>query len=264
MDPPPSSDPTYTPASRGRRAQSFGVVADEYDRYRPSPPQAALDWLLPERVSAVLDLGAGTGALSRKLLPRADEVLAVEPDARMRTVLARRLPHVRLLAGRAEELPLPDASVDAVLIASAWHWVDPQAAVPEIARVLRPSGVLGILWTGLDRSSGLGASLWEAVRELMPGRAAAGERHRPEDVRLPAGSPFGAPEIRRLRSPWRVSPQRLAGTFGTYSSIITLPEPQRQRLLARVRHLVAEDPALAGRERVTVALSCRCWKARRL
>jgi hypothetical protein len=130
--------------------------------------------------------------------------------------------------------------------------------------VLRPGGVLGILWTGLDRSSGLGASLWAAARDLMPGRAEAGERHRPEEIRLPADAPFAAPEIRRIRSSWRISPQRLAGTFGTYSSIITLPQPQRERLLARVRLFMAEDPAVAARARVTVALSCRCWKARRL
>ncbi len=260
----PSSDRTYTPATKGRRALSFGSVAEDYDRYRPSPPQEAIHWLLPEHVAAVVDLGAGTGHLSRRLLTRADEVVAIEPDARMRAVLARRLPQVRLLAGRAESLPLPDASVDAVLIASAWHWVDPEAAVPEIARVLCPGGLLGILWTGLDRTSGLGALLWESVRDLMPGRAEAGERHRPEEIWLPADAPFATPEIRRVRSSWRISPQRLVGIFGTYSSIITLPEQQRARLLARVRNFVAEDSALAERDRVTVGLSCRCWKARRL
>ena len=158
---------------------AFGSVAEEYDRFRPSPPPAALDWLLPERVALAIDLAAGTGALSRALLAWADEVIAVEPDARMRAVLARRLPSVRLLAGRAESLPLPDASADAVLVSSAWHWLDTDVAVPEIARVLRPGGWLGILWTGLDREDPRVAALWEVARTLSPHPAGHRERHRP-------------------------------------------------------------------------------------
>ena len=262
--PPDTLDPNCASAAAPTRALSFGSVAEEYDRYRPSPPQAAVHWFLPKRVAAVLDLAAGTGALSRKLLSRADEVIAVEPDMRMRAVLARRLPGVRLLAGRAESLPLPDASVDAVLVSSAWHWLDGEAAVPEIARVLRPGGLLGILWTGLDREAAQIASLWRAAGDHVPQRDGHRERHRPEDVRLPADAPFATPEIRRLRVAWRVSPQRIAGLLGTYSSVIALPAAERERILAQVRRFIATDPAFAGRKRIAVPVSCRCWRARRL
>ncbi len=177
---------------------------------------------------------------------------AVEPDERMRAVLARRLPDVRLLAGRAESLPLPDASVDAVLVSSAWHWLDVEAAVPEIARVLRSGGLLGILWTSVDRETGLGAELWRAGRDVVPGRKTHGAPHRPEAVRLPAGAPFTVPEIVTVRSAWRVSPRRLAGVIGTYSSVITLPAAQRERLLAGVRSFVdtypSPAPPAAGRD----------------
>lgn len=249
---------------RAQRAHSFGAIADAYDRYRPSPPQAAVEWLLPQRVAVAVDLAAGTGALSRRVLKRADHVVAVEPDELMAAVLARRLPQVELRVGRAESLPLPQASVDAVLVSSAWHWLDHRLAVPEIARVLRPGGLLGIVWTSLDRESERGRLLWEAGRELLPGRSERRERHRPEDVRLPEGAPFDAPEIARLRSSWRVSPRRLAELVGTYSSVITLPQAERERLLARVRTAIASHPDFAGRDRVMVPVVCRCWKARRL
>ncbi len=256
--------PTQEPPSTAQRALSFGSVAEDYDRYRPWPPRTALEWLLPKRVSIALDLGAGTGALSRRLLARADEVIAIEPDARMRAVLARRLPQVRLLAGTAESLPLPDASVDAVLVAAAWHWLDPEVAVPEIARILRRGGALGIVWTDPDRDAAIVDGLWEAAREFMPQRIEASQRHQPEDVELPPSLPFDVPEIHRLRYTWHLSAQRLVGLLGTYSSVIALPDPQRGLLLDRAREYLSGEANLASHTRVALPMSCRCWKARRL
>ncbi len=246
------------------RGPSFGSVAEDYDRYRPWPPRAAVEWILPHRIPVVLDLGAGTGALSRRLLARADEVVAVEPDERMRAVLARSLPRVHLQAGRAESLPLPDASVNAVLVSSAWHWMDPAGAVPEIARVLRRGGILGILCTGLDWQAALGSAVGQALRGTGAGVAADRRSHEPADVRLPPGAPFGRPEIVRLPFHWQVSPERLIGLLGTYSSIFTLPQPQRMRVLDHARAFLSTDPRFAGQTRVDVAMSCRCWRAVRL
>jgi len=125
-------------------------VATDYDRYRPSPPPQALDWLIPPGARAVLDLAAGTGAVTRELIGRAPRVIAVEPDERMRAVLTARCPEAEVLAGRGEDIPLPDASVDAVVVSSAWHWLDPEVAVPEITRVLRVDGILGVMWISRD------------------------------------------------------------------------------------------------------------------
>ncbi len=248
-----------SPEEKRFRGQcKLGAVAQAYDRYRPAPPQVAVDWLLPKRVTSGVDLAAGTGALSRCLLARADQVIAVEPDERLAAVLARRLPTVRLLVGRAESLPLSDASVDAVLVSSAWHWLDVEAAVAEIARVLHPGGLLGTLWTSLDRQTARGAVLWESARGLMPHRSDRSQGYRPEAVCLPAGGPFAQPEIASLQSSGRVRPGRLAEVIGTYSSVITLPAPERERLLAQVRDSVAANPAFVGRARVTVPFSCRC------
>ena len=127
---------------------SFGAVAADYDRLRPSPPPDAVDWLLPDRRDVVVDLAAGTGLLTRALAGKVGHVIAVEPDERMRSVLQARSADVEVLPGRGESIPLPDASADAVFVSSAWHWMDPSLAVPEIARVLRDGGRFGVIWTG--------------------------------------------------------------------------------------------------------------------
>src|SRR6185437_2524598 len=128
-------------------ATSFGNVAQSYDKVRPEPPAQALDWLVPPGCDVAVDLAAGTGLFTRALLGRAAQVVAVEPDERMRAVLAQRSPQVRVLRGWGEAMPLPDASADAVFVSTAWHWLDPARAVPEIGRVLRSGGRLGVIWT---------------------------------------------------------------------------------------------------------------------
>ena len=138
------------PASADRRELSFDLVADEYERTRPSYPPALLDVLPLGADAAVLDLGAGTGKLTRVLAARYAEVTAVEPLANMRAMLERVVPGVTALAGSAERIPLDDASVDGVFAAQAFHWFVKDVALPEIARVLRPGGVFAVIWNGPD------------------------------------------------------------------------------------------------------------------
>jgi SAM-dependent methyltransferase len=142
---------------------SFGAIAGDYDRLRPPPPPEAVEWLLPARRDVVVDLGAGTGLLARAVASVAGHVIAVDPDDRMRSVLADRSPGVEVLAGRGEAIPLPDASADAVVVSSAWHWMDPDRAVPEIARVLRDDGRFGVIWTGREQTPWLRPDDWFAV-----------------------------------------------------------------------------------------------------
>src|ERR1700722_1515193 len=130
---------------------SFGSIAEDYDGLRPQAPQEAVGWLVPPGCEVAVDVGAGTGLFTRTLVDKAEQVIAVEPDARMRKVLAERSPGVRALEGRGESIPLPDAGADAVFISSAWHWMDHERAIPEIGRVLRDGGRLGLIWTSRDR-----------------------------------------------------------------------------------------------------------------
>ena len=128
------------------RELSFDRVAEEYERTRPEYPDALLDLLPLGADAAVLDLGAGTGKLTRGLARRYREVTAVEPLPNMRAMLERVVPGVTALAGSAEAIPLDDAAVDGVFVAQAFHWFDHPVALPEIARVLRPGGILAIVW----------------------------------------------------------------------------------------------------------------------
>ena len=149
--------------SRHDRSLSFGSAAAAYERGRPSYPPEAIDWLLPPGARRVLDLGAGTGKLTTRLVERGLDVVAVDPIPDMLEVLRASLPETPALEGTAEEIPLEDNSVDAVLVAQAWHWVDPQRAVPEVARVLRPGGRLGLVWNTRDERLGWVRELGEII-----------------------------------------------------------------------------------------------------
>ena len=136
------------PEEKAKRAGSFGGAAALYERFRPGPSIAAVDWILPSPVGTVVDLGAGTGALTRLLLDRAREVIAVEPDDRCERSSSRRSRAPRRVKGRGESMPLPDRSVDVVMASSSWHWMDPVPALHEVGRIVVPGGSLGTLWSG--------------------------------------------------------------------------------------------------------------------
>jgi ubiquinone/menaquinone biosynthesis C-methylase UbiE len=127
-------------------AHSFGGVAEAYERGRPAYPAEAVTWLLGADPVTVLELGAGTGKLTRVLAELGHDVHATDPDAEMLKILEREVPGVPTAQASAEDIPLGDASVDAVIAAQAFHWFDLEQALPEIARVLRPGGRICLLW----------------------------------------------------------------------------------------------------------------------
>jgi SAM-dependent methyltransferase len=158
-----------------RRELSFDGVADEYEQTRPTYPPALLDALPLDADAAVLDLGAGTGKLTRVLAERYRDVTAVEPLANMRAMLERVVPGVTVLPGSAERIPLGDESVEGIFAAQAFHWFDKPVALPEIARVLRSGGVFAIVWNdGNDDRPDPRPT--EFVRELEVLHAAALQR----------------------------------------------------------------------------------------
>jgi SAM-dependent methyltransferase len=248
---------------RETRRLSFGSVAADYDRYRPSPSPQALDWLIPADAQAVLDLAAGTGAVTRELIGRAAWIIAVEPDERMRAVLAASCPEAEVLAGRGEDIPLPDASVDAVVISAAWHWLDPELAVPEITRVLRVGGVLGVLWTSRDMRVPWVAEFNQLARQSReadrrPDGAAAGRR--PREVAFPPGTPMSGVEEHTVEFSVPMTKDELVGLLGTYSGVITLDPDRRADFSRRVRAFLDRQPW----DSVDLPLICRCLRSTRL
>lgn len=243
---------------RAVQAASFGAAAAVYERGRPPYPQEAVDWLLADAGPRVLDLGAGTGKLTRRLVARGLDVTAVEPSDGMREQLTAVVPRVRALAGTAESIPLPDGSVDAVLVAQAWHWVDTRRAIPEVARVLAPGGILGLVWNRRDEREDWTARL---ARLLHTGEAAhtAGV-----GVDALAERPDLFEAVEAFRVDWHhdLGHEELIDLVSSRSYVITMPGPERAALLSRVRDLTARHPALAGRDRITMPYVTHCYRAR--
>jgi SAM-dependent methyltransferase len=240
------------------RAVSFGAVADAYERGRPPYPPEAIDWLLPAGAARVLDLGAGTGKLTRQLAGRGLDVTAVEPSEGMREQSRRVVPGVRALAGSAERIPLPGRSVDAVLVAQAWHWVDPVVALPEVARVLRPGGLLGLLWNIRDERADWVAELGAALRRSDGPQSASNTVSSAPLV----GPPFGPVERHDVEWVHHISADALIDMVASRSYVITLPSADRAALLSEVRRLIRTHPALAGADEIALPYVTRCWRAK--
>jgi SAM-dependent methyltransferase len=246
---------------------SFGAIAEDYDRLRSGPPEEAVDWLVPAGCQVAVDLGAGTGLLTRALARKVPQVLAVEPDPRMAAVLRARSSQapfdgIRVAQSRGEEIPLPGASADGVFASSAWHWLDPERAPREIARVLRDGGRLGVIWTTRDRSTD-----WVREVEAIRGNAAGpGDgrdrwaRHRRE-VTLPDRL-FGNVESASFSFTRQMTTGDFVDMLATYSSALTASPQDREVALGRARAVL--ERRFPGAAEIDVPMRTWCFRAERL
>jgi SAM-dependent methyltransferase len=216
----------------------------------------------------VLDLAAGTGKLTATLIGLGAEVTAVEPDPAMLAELRRELgsaPGLRTQSGRAEDIPLPDASVDAVLVGQAMHWFDLDRAIPEIARVLRPGGVLAALWNVDDDRTGWVATLAEISKgksnvTLLRWRDRAGQA-RAERLAAAGSGLFETLDFGEFENGQRRTADSLLATIATHSNFLVMAEPGRTQLLAEVRDFLHTSPETGAGEfvfpMITAALRAR-------
>ncbi len=254
-------------AETAERARSFGSIAADYDRLRSAPADEAVDWMLPSGCGTAVDVAAGTGLQSRVIVRKVPRVVAVEPDSRMASYLRSRRPAVNVLRGVGEALPLATASADAVLISSAWHWMDTTRAVPELARVLRDRGRLGLSGTGVNEKVGWIAELErfaygqdrDSSRDDDPdhGRGSGGL----PGVELPDGHPFVGIEGADFTFTRTMTVTDYVDLQATYSRLITASAQERAAKLARVR--TALDRLFPDGGMIDVPMRTRCWRAER-
>ena len=225
-------------------AQAFDPIADLYERARPGFPPNAVAFVV-ERLrlgpgSEVLDLGAGTGKLTRLLTPTGARVVAVEPLAAMRAKLLELAPEVAALDGTAEAIPLADASVDAVTVAQAFHWFRGGDALREIHRVLRPRGSLALLWNRRDMDDALQVAF---ERTIGPHRGDA-PAHRSQRWReaFAETALFEPLEQTAFPNVHELTRGALVDRAASISFVAALPETERKAVLAEVAALAPEPP----------------------
>ena len=226
-------------------AAGFHSGAAAYERGRPSYPAAAVDLIVEElRIgpgARVVDLGAGTGKWTRLLVERGARVIAVEPVAGMRDELVAAVPEAEVLEAPAEAVPLPDASVDAVSAAQAFHWFDAPVALAECARLLRAGGGLGLVWNARDDSVPWVAQL-DAIMKGPRGGVPAYDEHIDWHAVVAADGRFSPVEHRAVGSAQNMDQAMLLDRVSSTSYIAALPDDRRAEVLESVRQLVAGFP----------------------
>lgn len=224
-------------------AAGFGAAADTYERGRPSYPDGVIelfrDQLGVGPASTVVDLGAGTGKLTRLLVATGATVVAVEPVEAMRAQLVALLPEVEAVDGTAESIPLPDGSCGAVTVAQAFHWFEPAPALEEIARVLEPGGGLGLVWNERDESVPWVAELsgllnWGVQRPYR--------RDQDWSAVVAASDRFTPLQHRQLSYQQELDAETLVERALSTSYIAARPAAENVRLAEDIRALVAGFP----------------------
>jgi SAM-dependent methyltransferase len=217
-------------------SRSFELVADVYERSRPGYPQEAIDWITVKlglgSGTTVLDLGAGTGKLTRALAETGAHVIAVEPGDAMRGELERALPDVEALRGAAEDIPLPDQSVDCVAVGQAFHWFRHDEAIPELHRVLRPRGGVALVWYSRDPDNPLYDEIGELIAPFVPA-----DRQDEDEWPRPLGESelFGPLEERWFSFVQELDTDTVAERIASVSFVAAAPAEARRELDAAIR-----------------------------
>jgi SAM-dependent methyltransferase len=224
------------------RRLTFGAHADAYERARPEWPREVARWFVPEAAELVVELGAGTGKLTRAVGALGVRVVAVEPDARMLAVLRER--GLEGVEGSAEAIPFADGVADAVVAGSSVHWFELEAALQEIHRVLRPGGRFGFGWNHRDDRHPVIARMSETVYAAQARLQTPRWRTRDWAADLLASGLFHDVEHELFEHVHELPREALEDHLLSYSGVAALPEEERRRVFAEVGELLDSDPSL--------------------
>jgi SAM-dependent methyltransferase len=244
------------------RRLTFGAHADEYERARPAWPEEAARWLVPEGSELVVELGAGTGKLTRAVAALGVRVVAVEPDTRMLAVLhALGLEGVE---GSAEAIPFDAGVADAVVAGSSFHWFELEPALREIHRVLRPEARLGFGWNHRDDRHPTIARMGEAVYAAQARTRGPRWRSRDWPADIAAGGRFRDVEHRLFEHVHELPREALDDHLLSYSGVALLPEDERRRVFAEVAEILDADPSVSDGDRLRLPFVVAAYRATRV
>jgi SAM-dependent methyltransferase len=239
---------------RQELGQSFQDGGEHYERVRPGYPAESADWLVPAGAQDAADIGAGTGKFTALLVERGLHTVAVDPSADMLEQLRRTLPGVSAVVGTAEHTGLEPETLDLVTVAQAWHWCDPLLASTEIARILRPHGVLGLIWNQLDTSIP-----WvHRLSRIMH----AGDVHKPH-FKPPVGPEFTGLASHLTRWEDTVTGEDIKELAKSRSYYLAATEPTRAKVLANLDWYLHEHLAHAPGEILRLPYRTQTWRAYR-
>lgn len=243
------------------RRLTFGEHADAYERARPEWPEEAARWLVPEDAELVVELGAGTGKLTRAIADLGVRVVAIEPDPRMLAVLRGR--GLEGVDGTAEAIPVGDGEADGVVAGSALHWFDLEKALPEIRRVLRPGGRLGFGWNHRDESHPTISAMSEVIYSSRPSRQTSGWRTRDWPAAVTESHLFRDVEHEVFPHYHELPRAALGDHLLSYSGLATLEEMERANVFERVAEILDADPSLHDGDRLRLPFVVDAYRATR-
>lgn len=243
------------------RRLSFGAQAAAYERARPEWPEAAARWLVPQDAAFVVEVGAGTGKLTRALAALGVRVLAVEPDPRMLAVLRER--GLEGMEGSAEAIPVGEGEADGVVAGSSLHWFELDEALAEFRRVLRPGGRFGFGWNHRDVRHPTIAAMSEAIYASRPSRQTSGWQRRDWRRAVAETGLFGEVERGLFEHVHELPRDALEDHLLSYSGLAALPEDERRREFATVAAILDGDPSLHDGDRLRLPFVVDAYRATR-
>jgi SAM-dependent methyltransferase len=243
------------------RRLTFGAHADAYERARPGWPEEAARWLVPDDAEFVVELGAGTGKLTRAVAALGVGIVAVEPDQRMLAVL--RGLELEGVEGSAEVIPFGDAVADAVVAGSSVHWFELEQALPEIHRVLRPGGRFGFGWNHRDDRHPVIARMGQAVYAAQARTRSPRWRSRDWAADLAATGLFRDVERASFEHVHELPREALRDHLMSYSGVAALPEDERRRVFGEVAGLLDADESVSGNGRLRLPFVVTAYRAER-